>query len=132
MPAQERPSIFDVIGGRPAISAAVDIFYRRVLADADLAPFFEGVDTARLRGHQAAFLALALGGPSEYAGRGMAAAHHGLGIRDAHFDRVAHHLIETLRELNVPQPMIDDIVAKVAPLRPQIVDADPAVSAAAA
>jgi hemoglobin len=37
-------SIYDNIGGAPAIRAAVDDFYTRVLADARLAPFFTGTD----------------------------------------------------------------------------------------
>jgi hemoglobin len=61
----EPSSIFDAIGGRTAISTAVDSFYERVLGDATLAPFFAGEDLQRLRGHQAAFLSLALGGPKE-------------------------------------------------------------------
>jgi len=62
-------SIYDSIGGAPAIRAAVDDFYARVLADARLAPFFTGTDLHRLKAHQRAFIAAAVGGPEIYAGR---------------------------------------------------------------
>jgi hemoglobin len=114
-------SIFDTIGGRPAVSAAIDVFYERVLSDATLAPFFERVDMRRLRGHQGAFLALALGGPKEYRGRAMADAHQGLDIDDEHFDRVAHHLVETLRSLGVTDDLVSQVIERVAPLRAQVV-----------
>ena len=38
----------------PAVNAAVDLFYTKVLADESLAPFFVGTDLKRL-GHQRAF-----------------------------------------------------------------------------
>ena len=50
-------SIYDSIGGAPAIRVAVDDFYARVLADARLAPFFTGTDLHRLKVHQRAFIA---------------------------------------------------------------------------
>jgi hemoglobin len=54
-------SIYDSIGGVPAVRAAVDDFYSRVLADMRLAPFFAGTDLERLKAHQRAFIAAANG-----------------------------------------------------------------------
>lgn len=115
-------SLFDVIGGDAAISAAVDLFYDRVLADPMLAPLFVHTDLARLKGHQRAFLALLLRGSGTYNGRTMRAAHAGRGITGAHFDRVATHLVETLAALGVPAELIGQILGGVAPLRDEIVD----------
>ena len=50
-------SIYDSIGGAPAVRAAVDDFYERVLGDPRLAPFFTGTDMNRLKSHQRAFIA---------------------------------------------------------------------------
>jgi hypothetical protein len=71
-------SIYDSIGGAPAIRAAVDDFYARLLADRQLAAFFTGTDLRRLKAHQRAYIAAAVGGPEVFAGREMAAAHAGL------------------------------------------------------
>ena len=81
-------SIYDAIGGGPAVRAAVDDFYARVLADPQLAPFFTGVDLKHLKAHQRAFIAATIGGPEIYQGRDMAAAHAGLAITDSDFDAV--------------------------------------------
>ena len=62
-------SIYDNMGGAPSVRAAVDDFYARILADARLAPFFTGTDLERLKAHQRAFIAAALGGPQILAGR---------------------------------------------------------------
>jgi len=114
-------SIYDSIGGAPAIRAAVDDFYARVLADARLAPFFTGTDLHRLKAHQRAFIAAAVGGPEIYAGRDMASAHAGLGIGDGDFDVVVGHLAGTLTGLGVPEDMIGQIGGALAPLRDDIV-----------
>jgi|SoiMethySBSTD1v2_1073268.scaffolds.fasta_scaffold4390079_1 hemoglobin len=118
-----QPTLFDAIGGDPAIAAAVEAFYRRVLADPALAPFFADTNVDRLQAHQRAFLTLALRGSGTYNGRTMRAAHADRGITDADFDRVAMHLGATLAALDVPAELIEQIIGGIAPLRPDIVDA---------
>ena len=65
----------------------------------------------------------ALGGPERYRGPDIAAAHHGLGVGDAHFDRAAGHLAAALDELAVPRHLADRIVGIVAGLRSAVVTA---------
>jgi hemoglobin len=110
------------MGGAPAIDAAVDQFYRRVLSDAMLIPFFHQTDLKRLKAHQRAFLTMALRGHGSYNGRTMRAAHQGRGITDAHFNRVAAHLNETLLALGVPAALADQVIGLAASLRGDIVD----------
>jgi hemoglobin len=119
-------SIFDSIGGAPAVRAAVDELYVRLRADPALAGYFVDVDMARLKSHQRSFIAAAVGGPEIYGGRDMAAAHQGLGITDADFDAVVAHLVDTLAGLGVPTATIEAIGAKLLPLRADIVTAPPA------
>ena len=116
-------SIYESIGGGPAVGAAVDDFYARVLADPQLAPFFTGVDLQHLKAHQRAFIAAAIGGSEIYQGRDMAAAHAGLAITDADFDAVVAHLVDTLAGLGVPEETIGQIGGALAPLRGDIVTA---------
>ncbi|GAA2339541.1 group 1 truncated hemoglobin [Dactylosporangium salmoneum] len=79
------------------------------------------VDIQRLKTHQRAFIAAALGGPQIFAGRDMAAAHAGLDITDADFDAVVAHLAGTLTDLGVADEQVAQIGAALAPLRGQIV-----------
>jgi hemoglobin len=113
--------IYDAIGGKDAISAAVDLFYAKVLADPLLAPYFTGIEMDRLRAHQRAFLTATLGGPAAYDGRDMAEAHSGLAITGEAFDHVATHLSATLTELGVDDDTVATIIGAVAPLRDDIV-----------
>jgi hemoglobin len=115
-------TVYEAIGGQPAILAAVDLFYHRVLNDPLLAPYFAETAMPRLKGHQAAFLARALHGPARYPGRSMKEAHAGLGITDEAFNRVAEHLSQTLASLGVSLALVDDVIAAIAPLRADIVE----------
>jgi len=119
--ARPAPTLFERIGGIPAIKAAVDLFYEKVLADETLAPFFTGTNMAWLKGRQSAFFAQALGGPALYKGKDMRNAHARLAISQADFDRTAGHLVAALAELQVPPSLVDEVVAAVAPLAPEIV-----------
>jgi hemoglobin len=122
-------SIFAAIGGASAVSDAVDDFYRRVLADPELAGYFAGVDLERVKAHQRVFIAAAVGGPGVYRGRSMREAHAGLHIRDGDFNHVVSHLAATLTSLGVSGPIIGRIADVLAPLREQIVG-EPADAAA--
>jgi hemoglobin len=114
-------SIYADIGGQEALFVVVDDFYDRVLADAELAAFFGGVNLSRLKGMQVEFFSAALGGPDEYRGRSMKEVHRGQGITRHHFDLVATHLDEALRAAGVPRRTTDAIIAVVAPLADDIV-----------
>jgi hemoglobin len=111
------PTIFERLGGMVSIDVAVDRFYDRVVDDPELAPFFDRVDLRRQRGHQKAFLAMALGGHQAYEGRGLAEAHRHLAISDHHVDLVAGHLAAVLALLGVSPALIDEVVSAVDGLR---------------
>ena len=96
-----------------AVKAAVEIFYRKVLLDDRISGFFEDVDMERQAAKQKAFLTYAFGGPNHYSGRDMRAAHAHLvarGLNEIHFNAVAEHLESTLKELNAPQDLIDQVM----------------------
>jgi hemoglobin len=101
-------SLYEQLGGEEMVSKTVTIFYRKVLADPLLRPFFEGMDMMRLEAMQRAFLITVFGGPTAYSGRDMSRAHARLvqrGLGDAHFDAVVRHLDTTLEELSVNKPL---------------------------
>lgn len=103
-------SVYDQIGGQAAVDAAVDIFYRRVLADPVISHFFDTVDMDRQIGKQKAFLTMAFGGPNKYSGKDMREAHKHMKLTEEHFSAVAGHLKGTLEELNVPAQLIDEVM----------------------
>lgn len=114
-------SIYDTIGGESALTAVVDDFYERVLADPQLASFFAGANMNKLKGRQVDFFSAALGGPHVYEGQSMRAAHAGRGIGQADFDKVASHLADSLAAAGVSGELVTQIIAAIAPLSDDIV-----------
>ncbi|MFC1750443.1 group 1 truncated hemoglobin [Pseudomonadota bacterium] len=107
-------SLYERIGGDGAVNAAVDVFYRKVLADDRISAYFEGVDMDKQAAKQKAFLTMALGGPHNYSGKDMREGHAHLvakGLNDTHFDAVMENLGATLTELGVPADLIGEAAA---------------------
>jgi hemoglobin len=81
-------SLFDRLGGVPAITAAAELSTARFWPTHFWPPYFDDVDMDRQLAKQAAFLAMALGGPDRYAGRDLRTAHARQGaLTDEHVDR---------------------------------------------
>jgi hemoglobin len=116
-------TLYEEIGGRPALQAAVGVFYRRLLADPELAWLFTVGAGLRHQGFVVSALGEALGGPERYWGPLLADAHRDLGITDAQFDRAAAHLSGALDEQGVPRSLADQVIVIVAKLRWAIVTA---------
>ena len=71
-------TVYEQLGGEPAMSAAVDIFYRKVLSDPRISSFFDGVDMDRQAAKQKAFLTMVFGGPNSYTCADMCTAQRAL------------------------------------------------------
>ena len=115
-------SLYDELGGAGAIDAAVDIFYRKVLADERINEFFDTVDMEAQHAKQKAFLTVALGGPNNYTGKDMREAHKHMNLNEGHFNAVAECLIATLEELSVPKEKIDEVIGIVASTKSDVLN----------
>ena len=126
-PAQATtPSLYKRLGGYDAIAAVVDDFVPRLVGDAQLARFFvgHGADTRmRIRQHALDLVCMASGGPCLYFGRDMKTAHKGLGITEADWATMSNHFVATLDKFKVGQKEKDDLLAIVAGLKKDIVEA---------
>ncbi len=113
METQEK-TVFERIGGMTAVNAAVEIFYKKVLADEKISFFFTHTDMMQQAGKQRAFLAYAFGATLHYKGEGLRHSHAHLvknGLNNTHFDAVIRHLMDTLVELNVPMDLIVEVIS---------------------
>lgn len=118
---------YERVGGAPAVKAVVERFYERVLADDELSRYFTGLDESgmtQLKRHQVAMVSQVLGGPREYTGRELADAHRALKIPQLHYRRVAHLLVGTLWEFDVPEDIIFDVSELLASLQDVIASTD--------
>jgi hemoglobin len=119
------PSLYEQLGGAPAVEAAVDIFYRKVLSDDRVSFFFEDVDMDRQIAKQKGFLTMAFGGPQGYSSFDMRRAHAPLlqkGLNDTHFNVIAGHLSATLTEFNAPPALIARVLAIAESTQPDVLN----------
>ncbi|WFE54113.1 MULTISPECIES: group 1 truncated hemoglobin [unclassified Micromonospora] len=114
-------SHYDRIGGASSVKAAVELFYDKVLVDPELAGYFADVDMVGQRRHLTLMLTTVLGGPNEYAGRGLAEAHQPLNIPVEHYAKVGEHLTVTLTELGVPADILADVQTVLGQVQDQVV-----------
>ena len=121
MTTSAQTSLFDRIGGMAAVNAAVDIFYKKVLADETVNYYFTHIDIQKQAGKLRGFLAFAFGAPMNYSGKSMRDAHGHMRISNAQFNAVAGHLVTTLRELGVAENLIDEVVNIAESVRGDIV-----------
>jgi hemoglobin len=118
-------TVFEKIGGAPAVDAAVDLFYRKVLADDSISHFFGDVDMDEQRAKQKAFLTMVFGGPNDYTGKDLRTAHASLvtkGLSDSHFGAVAQHLQATLEELGVPADLVNQVMTVAASTKDDVLN----------
>jgi hemoglobin len=101
------------IGGAEAVSAMVNSFYERVLEDPELASFFARADMRKLRAMQREFFSVALGGPVTYFGKPLAYSHRGRGIEAKHLQRFTEHMLATLRDQQLSEREISDILDRI-------------------
>lgn len=114
-------TIYSQIGGRETVEQVVDDFYDRVLSDDRLASFFEGMEMAELRTHQVQFISAVAGGPVDYSGADMRAAHSHLDISGADFDAVGSYLEGALYDAGVDEENVSAIMSEVVALKGPIV-----------
>jgi hemoglobin len=114
-------TLYEKLGGAPAVEAAVDIFYDKVLADDRIKHFFVNVDMAKQRQHQKNFLTYAFGGSGTYNGKGMRAAHQHLvdklGLNETPSNAVVENLAATLSGLGVSDALIGEVAAVAATVK---------------
>ncbi len=119
------PTLYERLGGAPAVDTAVDIFYRKVLADNRINRFFDAVDMEAQAAKQKAFLTMVFGGPNSYTGKDMREGHKHLvakGLNDSHVDAVLENLGATLKELGVSDADIKEVAALANSVRDDVLN----------
>jgi len=105
-------TLYEKLGGEPAVDVAVDKFYDKVMADERINHFFANTNMKRQRQHQKAFMTYAFGGSQKWTGAPMRESHtkyvEEMGMDDRHFDAIVENFVATLEELDVPQELIDE------------------------
>jgi hemoglobin len=118
-PAQK--SLYDRLGGLPAITVVVDEFVGRTTSDPRIKERFFNTDAVNLKRLLTEFVCMATGGPCKYSGRDMASSHAGMDLVDEEFTALVENLIGALDKYKVPEQEKGELLGALGPLKPQIV-----------
>lgn len=121
-------SLYERLGGQPAVEAVVNGFVDRILKDTRVNKWFTHAssspeNTKAYKATLTSFICKAVGGPCQYKGLDMTAAHKGRGVTDDAFKAVAEDLSAQLDQLKVPAKEKQEVMALVGSLKPMIVQA---------
>ena len=106
-------SLYERLGGKPAITAVVDDFVGRVAADNRINGKFANANIPRLKTMLVDQICEASGGPCKYRGRDMKTAHAGMNITNEEFNAFADHLVNTLKRFRTPQGDVDELMIAI-------------------
>jgi len=119
-------SLYERLGGQPAVEAVAGGLVDRILADNRVNKWFAHAasspeNTKRYKATLTAFICKSVGGPCQYTGLDMVAAHKGRGVTSEAFNAVAESLSAQLDQLKVPAKEKNEVMTLVGSLKPSIV-----------
>lgn len=114
-------SLYDRLGGLPAITAVVDEFVNRTTTDPRIKDRFFNTDAVNLKRLLTEFVCMATGGPCKYTGRDMPTSHAGMDLVDDEFTALVENLAGALDKFKVPDKEKGELLGALGPLKPQIV-----------
>src|SRR5262245_50725608 len=117
-------SLFERLGGQPAINAVVDDFAGNVLNDPRINKKFAKSDPARLLANLKDFVCFATGGPCRYTGLDMKTSHKNMGATAGEFTALVEDLVKTLNKFNVGATEQKELLTSLAGLRNDIVESE--------
>lgn len=120
-PTMAEASLYDRLGGKPAITAVVDRMVANIAANPMIKGRFAQTDIPGLKSKLVDQICEASGGPCRYTGLDMRRAHAGMMITDAEFDALAGDLVEALDHFKVPAREKNELLSAVGGMRGDIV-----------
>lgn len=119
--SQEK-SLYERLGGQPAVEAVVKDFAGRVLADERINKKFAKSNADRLVTNLIDFVCAGTGGPCQYKGLSMKQSHKKMGVTNGEFNALVEDLVATLDKFSVPQKERDNLLKVLGPMANDIVE----------
>lgn len=116
-------SLYERIGGKPAIAAVVDNFIANVAADERINGRFAGANIPRLKASLVDQICEPAGGPCVYKGSDMRTAHAGMNITEAEFAALVEDLVRSLARRGVPAREQNELLGALGAMKDDIVGA---------
>ena len=120
--ARADKTLYESMGGEPALRAALDHFADIVVADDRINFTFAEANMAKFKQLLFEQLCNLSGGPCKYTGRDMRTSHVKLKINNAEFNALAEDLYISLGQAGVPYRLQNKLMALLAPMQHDIVE----------
>ncbi|MEQ9640109.1 MAG: group 1 truncated hemoglobin [Alphaproteobacteria bacterium] len=114
-------TLYDRLGGKPAITAVVDQFVANIAADSRINQRFAKTDIPELKRLLVEQICEATGGPCKYTGRDMVTTHKGMNISQEEFNWTGGHLAAALDKFNVPAKEKNELLTAIGSMQNDIV-----------
>lgn len=123
-------SLYERLGGEPAITLVVDDFVDRTAANPKVNVTRKGEgrewqatpeNVRKLKRLVVEFVCSVTGGPQKYTGRDMVTTHRGMNITEAQFNAAGDDLVASLKKFNVSKKEQDELMAIVGTTKKDIV-----------
>jgi hemoglobin len=114
-------SLYDRLGGQPAITAVVADFVGNTTTDPRIQDRFFNVDAENLKAKLVEFVCVAAGGPCKYTGKSMEDVHAGMDLVDDDFNALVEDLVKSLDKFKVPEKEKGEVLGALGPLKPTMV-----------
>jgi hemoglobin len=114
-------TLYQQLDGKDGIERLTDSFINQIGNDDKVLAYFTDANVVHFRDGFINHLCALTDGPCEYKGDSMVAIHTGMNITEADFNRVVDLLINAMNEQKINHTLQNKILAKMAPLRPEII-----------
>jgi hemoglobin len=123
--AQQPPkddSLYRDLGEQAGITRVVEGMLLNIAGDPRIVRHFENIDIERLRDKLVEQICVEAGGPCTYTGDSMEESHKGQNLTPSDFNALVENLQEAMSAQGVPMPAQNRLLARLAPMRAQVID----------
>ncbi|MFK3872303.1 group I truncated hemoglobin [Pseudoalteromonas rhizosphaerae] len=114
-------TLYQQLDGQAGLQRLVDSFINQIGNDEQIIHYFEHANISHFREGFINHLCVLTDGPCEYTRDSMVDIHTGMHITEADFNHVVDLLINAMNEQNISHTVQNKILAKMAPLRAEII-----------
>ncbi len=114
-------TLFADMGGQPGIDKVVDASVDAYLADPRIKAIFGESNIDRVRAEFKVQFCQVAGGPCQYVGHDMTAAHKGLHLTNADFNAVVEDLQDAMNKVGIDFATQNRFLARLAPMQHEVV-----------
>lgn len=123
--AQQPPkddSLYRELGEQAGITRIVEGMLLNIAADPRIVRHYENIDIERLRDKLVEQICVEAGGPCTYTGDSMEESHKGQNLTPSDFNALVENLQDAMTAQGVGIPAQNRLLARLAPMRGQVID----------